>query len=154
MSKFSTRLSRFNLVGRTVPVQLPELGDAVLHVRSTGVANKDYFNEVLRIGGKELRKQGKSPDLTVDEIRRDRMEQAKLFAKHVVARWEFVTDENGDEVEFCEANVLELMIDLVDNAPHIFDRIRDAAGDDESFYGETPDAEELAENSQTGSSGS
>jgi len=156
MSKFSNRLNRFNLVGRTVPVQIPELGpDAVLDVLSTGPANKDYFNEVLRIGGKELRSKGKSPDLTVKEIRKDRLEQAKLFARHVVAGWVGVYDDEGNEVEFCEANVLELLTELVETAPMIFDRLRDAAGDDESFYGEAaPDAEELAENSPTGSSGS
>ncbi len=161
MSKFSNRLSRFNLVGRTVPVSLPELRRPgsddvpILNVLTTGVANKDYFNEVLRIGGKELRKKGKDPDLTVAEIRKDRLEQSRLFAKFVVQSWEGIYDDDGEEVEFCEANVLELFVALIEDAPHLFDRIRDAAGNDEAFYGElAPDAEELAENSTSDSPGS
>jgi len=150
MGKFSKRTKQFNIVCRTVPVELPELqfpdqeGVPTLQVLSAGPANKAYFNEVLRIGGNELRRKGKK-DVTVAEINSDRLKNAKLFAKHVVTGWSDLLDDEGEPVEFDEANCLELMLDLAENAPILFDRIRDVANDDEEFF-ETPapDGDELA----------
>ncbi len=156
MSKFSDRLKKFNISDRTAWVELPELGDkSRVEVRPSGQTNTDYYNDLLRMSGNEPRKKKNAAEklLTMDEVRKDRRQQARLFAKHVIVGWSDVCDDEGNKVEFSYDNVVELLDALLKEAPEIFDRIRDVADDTSEFY-DTPDAEELAENSHCDSSGS
>jgi len=157
MSKFK-QLRKFNISDRTARVELPEIGEgAALIVKSTSQFNKDYFNAMMKVGGKEARKRVKPEDLTLAEVKRDRRKHVKLFEEHVIEGWENVVDEDGKPVEFNSENLRELMETILEDAPHLFDRVRDVADDNSEFYADDelpPDAEELAGNSQSGSSGS
>jgi hypothetical protein len=157
MSKFA-RLKKFNISDRTARVPLPEVGEeAALIVKSTGQFNKGYFNAVLKVGGKEARKKSIMDDLTLAEVKKDREKHVRLYEKHVIVGWEGVVDENGDLVEFTPDNLRDLMDAILEDAPHLFDRVRDVADDSANFYEDDelpPDAEELAGNSASGSSGS
>ena len=80
-----TQLKKFNITDRTAKVPLPEVGEGnYLEVRPSSSVNKPYFNALLAVGGKAARRKGGEDVITVDDIRKDRMVQAKLFAKHVV----------------------------------------------------------------------
>ncbi len=142
-----TQLKKFNISDRTASVRLPELGvDNYLEVRPSSSVNKPYFNALLAVGGKAVRRKGGEDVITVDDIRKDRKIQAKLFAKHVVVGG-LIHDGAGAEVELNEENVLELLLALIKEAPLLFDRIREVADDEVEFYDEdevAPDAEELA----------
>ena len=142
-----TQLKKFNISDRTAVVRLPELGEGnYLEVRPSSSANKPYFNALLAVGGKAVRRKGGQEVITVDDIKKDRKIQAKLFAHHVVVGG-YIVDGSGNEVELSEENVLELLDALITEAPLLFDRVREVADDDSEFYLDdevAPDAEELA----------
>jgi len=158
MSKFATRLKKFNISDRTAFVSIDEIGEgARIEVKSTSSFNKPYFNALLAVGTKAIKK--KSSDvLTVAEIRKDRKQQAELFKSHVIVDWVNVVDDEGAPVEFSEENLAELMAAILKDAPELFDRIRDVADDNREFYEEDEvpdeDVEEFVGNSESGSSGS
>lgn len=143
-----SQLKKFNIKDRTAEVRLPELGDGnYLKVRPSSSVNKPYFNALLAVGGKAVRRKGGEDVITVDDIRKDRAIQARLFAKHVVVGG-LVHDGKGKEIELNEENVLELLLELIKQAPLLFDRVREVADDEVEFYDDdeiAPDAEELAE---------
>lgn len=142
-----TQLKKFNISDRTAEVRLPELGEGnYLTVRPSSSVNKPYFNALLAVGGKAVRRKGGEDVITVDDIRKDRKIQAKLFARHVVVGG-LIHDGEGAEVELNEESILELLLELIKQAPLLFDRIREVADDEAEFYDEdevAPDAEELA----------
>jgi len=141
-----TQLKKFNISDRTAQVLLPEVGDNnYLELRPSSSVNKPYFNALLAIGGKASRKKGQDV-VTVDDIRKDRRIQAKLFSKHIVVGG-LIHDGDGNEVELTEENVLELLLALIKEAPLLFDRVREVADDETEFYADDevpPDADELA----------
>jgi len=141
-----TQLKKFNISDRTAQVLLPEVGDNnYLELRPSSSVNKPYFNALLAIGGKASRKKGQDV-VTVDDIRKDRRIQAKLFSKHIVVGG-LIHDGDGNEVELTEENVLELLLALIKEAPLLFDRVREVADDESEFYADDevpPDADELA----------
>jgi len=142
-----TQLKKFNITDRTAKVFLPEVGDGnYLEVKPSSSVNKPYFNALLAVGGKAVRRKGGDDVITVDDIRKDRRVQAKLFAKHVVVGG-LIVDGDGVEMEMTEENILELLIALIKEAPLLFDRVREVADDETEFYDDdevAPDAEELA----------
>lgn len=142
-----TQLKKFNITDRTATVHLSEVGKGNhLLVKPSTSVNKPYFNALLAIGGKAVRRKGGEDQITVDDIRKDRRVQAKLFAKHVVVGG-LIHDGDGAEVELNEENVLELLIALIKEAPLLFDRVREVADDESEFYDDdevAPDAEDLA----------
>lgn len=152
-----SQLKKFNITNRTAEVRLPELGDGCfLKLKPSSSVNKPYFNALLAVGGKAIRRKGGEEVITVDDIRKDRKIQAKLFAKHVVVGG-LVLDAAGNELELNEESILEILLELIKEAPLLFDRVREVADDEAEFYDDDelpPDAEELAGKSSPGSSGS
>ena len=156
MSRFS-QIKKYDIRERTSFVDMPELGDgARIEVKTTADTNKGYYNGVLRIGTKRSRELAKKKVVDTDDIVRDRRDAASLFPKHVMVSFDRVPDENGDLLEYSEEVGKELVEELIKTAPHLFDRIRDHAGELVNFYDDIEvagDPSELAENSPTGSSG-
>lgn len=161
MSKFASRVKKFNIQGRTARVYLPELQhpDQLttpwIDVKPTSQANRDYFNALLKLGT-QLQRKKSSEALTVAAIKKDRLQQAALFRDHVIANWGEMMDDEGNVVDFSEDNVWELLSALVKDAPELFDKIRDVADNPSEFYeaDEEVDVEELVGNSESDSSGS
>lgn len=162
MSNRFSRLQNFNTAVQTCWIEVPELGNgekpARICVKPASMVNKPYYNAVLRLSGKRARRLAQAGNVSVEDIIANRLDDAKLYPKHVIVNWEdVVEDDLTTLVEFSEDNAAELCSQLCTVAPQIFDRIRDIAGTDSEFYSEdqiAPDAVELAGNSQTGSSGS
>jgi hypothetical protein len=142
-----TQLKKFNISDRTAVVNLPEVGEGNhLVIKPSSSVNKPYFNALLAVGGKASRRKGGEDVITVDDIRKDRRVQARLFSKHVVVGG-LIHDDEGNEMVINEENVLELLIALIKEAPLLFDRVREVADDETEFYDEdevAPDAEDLA----------
>ena len=145
MSKFG-RLRKFSTRGRLFWLAMPELGDdAQLQLRPAGESNKPYYNALLKTAGKRARKVQRQ-GLTLEDLRQNRDEDRVLFAKHIIADWKGVTDDDGNAVPFSEDNVNELCQQLPDV---LFDVLRNEAGDLSNFYDDSeqvPDSDELAGN--------
>ena len=57
---------------------------------------------------------------------------AEIYAESVLVKWENVTDENGNELEFNKENAVKILLDL----PDMFDRLVMVADDVSEFGGE------------------
>lgn len=154
MSRFSN-IKKYDLRERTSFVDMPELGPgARIEVKTTADVNRPYYNAMLRIGMQRNRELGQKKDVDTDDIIRDRKDAASLFPEHVMVSFEKVLDpDTGKYLEYSAEIGKELCDELVETAPHLFDKIRDHAGVLSNFYGDVGDPYALAENSQSGSSG-
>lgn len=129
-------------------------GEPTLQVRSTTDANKQYLNALLK-GRKALRlMRGRKINSSVLDANRD--QDRELYPKFVITGWDekTVVDSNSDPVSFSKENC-ELFLRALPN--DIFDELRTYCSDPDNFREEDDldeeDIENLAGNSETGSSG-
>lgn len=113
---------------------LPEVGArARIRGRIATDANKPYFNAMLRLGGKRIRAQVRSANLTTEMLERNRLDDAHLYPLHVITGWEGIEDEAGKEVPFSAEACEGFFKQLVSDAPWVFDRVRNFFASPESF---------------------
>lgn len=131
-------------IQETVEYVLPLPGDPVLILAHAGESNKVYFNEYLRKSNRTMRAV-QTKRLTVDVLAANRRVEIELFPKHIIKDWRGITDKKGKEVPFSAAECREFLEALVAKAAHLFDDIRNFAGDVSNFAGEF-DVEEVVKN--------
>lgn len=138
----------------TARLDMPELGDdAWIEVRQASEKNKPYYNAMLRMSGKRVRKLARGR-IDPADVAKNRAEDRILFPKHIITGWGKVEEEPDPEnptapVKYIEYTQ-ELAVELCDKLPvHLFDRVRNFAATPEEFYPDEmpPDERELAENS-------
>ena len=123
---------KYNTSSRTIQVEVPELGPgATIECKFAGESNKPFYNAMLLLAGKRARRLKKGSQVTVDDVIKNRAEDAVLYPKHVFVGWEGVRDSDGNLVEYSPEVAKELCLQLCDQAPGIFDRIRDEAATEE-----------------------
>ena len=137
MSKFA-HLGKYDTSDATRWIDVEELGSpdgpvAQLCIKPAGESNKGYFNALL-LRNRNRSTRVKKGQITVDDIRKNRLEDAELFPKHIITDWRHVIDSDGNEVPFDRSACQELCQALCECAPQVFDRIRDEAGTTEEFY--------------------
>ena len=89
-------------------------------------SNKPYFNGLLKLQAKGRSRRKVTPEL----VNRNRREDLKLYAKHVVKGWEQVFDKKGNPVKFTPA-VCEEFLGAIET--WMFDELRDFCADPQSF---------------------
>lgn len=146
-------LSGLDVAGKTTEVALPEIAPhARLTVKPADETNKPYYNALLKLGADRVRNQmRRGDDLDPEVLKENRAIDVDLFPKYVIDGWSGVLDSNGDEVEYSQANCIELIQAI---PGWVFDKVRTAANTQERFVDWTqlePDTEELVKNSKSGS---
>ena len=147
-------------------LEMPELGErARLLLKPATEANRPYYNAMLKLSGKRARTLARSGQISVDDLRKNRAEDRKLFPRYIIAGWEHVETAEDRELPFEEKQFVdfsaEMAVELCQALPdHLFDRIRNHAATPEQFYEEDEmpldddEVAELAGNSESDSSGS
>lgn len=147
-------LEKFDIRNALAWLDMIELGPkARILLAPATEANANYYNAMLKMSGKRLRRLGKTDKITADDATQSRDEDRELYPLFVIRNWEFVEgdeaadmDEDG-HVPYNRRNAQKLCYEL---PPHLMDRLRNEASTPERFYPEDeiapPDAAELAEN--------
>ncbi len=142
-------------------LEMPELGDrARLLLSPATESNKPYYNAMLKLSGKRARTMARHGKMSVADLQKNRDEDRILYPKYVISGWEFVETEEDVDLPKEEKVYVEFSLDMARELcralpAHLFDRIRNHAATPEQFYPDDeipPDAEELAENSESDSS--
>lgn len=129
MSDFS-HLQRLSETRETRDFVLYNLeGEPVLKLRPATEANKPYFNGILRRARKN-RGAIQAGVVSGGLVRESRQDDRRLYAQHVLAGWEGVTDSAGELVPFNSENALAFLEALPD---WIFDEVRGFAGTPANF---------------------
>ncbi|MDX1429615.1 MAG: hypothetical protein R3282_04970, partial [Rhodothermales bacterium] len=121
-------------------LEIPDLSpDARIEVKFAGESNRAYYNEVLRRAGSRAR-QLATREVTVKDVVKLRDDDRELFGKFILVNWDGVEDADGNPVPFTR----EYAMEFCEKVPyHIFDKIRNWAGQPERFLqdDESPDVE-------------
>ncbi len=148
-------LKKFNISNAMAWLDMPELGPKARILLSPATeANPNYYNAMLKMSGKRVRRLAKTDKITADDAQQSRDEDRELYPLFVIKNWEFFEgdeaadiDENG-HVPFSRGNAQKLCKEM---PSHMMDRLRNEASTPERFYPEDeivpPDAPELAEKS-------
>lgn len=147
-------LNKFDIRNALAWLDMIELGPkARILLAPATEANENYYNAMLKMSGKRVRRLAKTDKITADDAQQSRDEDRELYPLFVIRDWENVEgdeatdmDENG-HVPFSRRNAQKLCHEL---PPHLMDRLRNEAATPERFYPEDeiapPDAGDLAEN--------
>ncbi len=138
-------------------MDFPELGrKARLLLAFAGDANPNYYNAMLALSGKRVRRLAKQDNITAEDAAQSRDEDKELYPLFILKGWECVEGDEDDGPEELDANgympynrrKAQQLCDCLAN--HLMDRIRNEAATPERFYPADaivpPDADELAEN--------
>lgn len=105
-----------------------------LILRPMTAANKPYFNAVLKqvtAEGGKVKVKGKSKtQVDAALLEEGRNADRAMFPEFILAGWEGVVDEDGNEVEFNQADAADFIAAIPD---WIFDPIRTFCGQSENF---------------------
>jgi hypothetical protein len=143
---------------------LPEAGhpEAAVQVRPATEANKPYHSAIIRSTVKRARRMARG-SMSAEDLKKARAEDRKLFPAHIIVGFRNIPDDhNPDQFVDFSREAAEMLCEVC--PAHLFDTLRDFAGDHENFYadateapigpGDEEEVEELAENSESVSSGS
>lgn len=148
-------LKRLDIIGAQSWLDMPELGKgARLLLNPANEANKFYHNAFLKKAGRRARRLAASGEISAEDVRQSRAEDRELYPLYVIAGWECLRDEVGNEVLWSKDAARELCEQLPD---WLFDRVSAHARIPERFLPDeepAPDAGELAKNSESASASS
>lgn len=127
----------------------PEYGKkARLLLKPATEENKMYYNALLRLAGKRIRRSGRAADVDAAMLSDNREDDRELYPKYVIEHWEGILDDDGNEVPYSR----EAAEELCEQTPNwVFDRIRAWASSPERFINrdeQVPDLEEVSKNSE------
>lgn len=109
-------LQKLNPSGRTVEMELPELGpSAALTVRHAGESNVPYHQAMLRRAAKRsgaLRGGKITADLLKKTAEENREEDRELLPRYVVVGWRGLRDSEGADVPYSREAAVELFEQL------------------------------------------
>lgn len=147
MSKFG-KLKGLEVTGSmTAEMTIYQIeGEPVLILSPATEANKPYFNAMLKVSRKAIRRAG-SGNFTPASIAESRDNDRELFPRFVVRGWRNMEKLCGEDLPCTVENVREFLDSLPD---WLFDEIRSFATDAQNFITVEFDAEETAGNSQEG----
>lgn len=151
-------LKKLGIADREAWLELPEIAPkARIKGRPANDSNAGYFNAMMKRTGKQIRHLARGGRMTAEHFAENREVDTALYPIHVFTDWEGIIDEHGAEVTFSREAAKEFAQQVNGHAPYLMDRIRNFFAQPESFLEEdeeeAPDAEVLAGNSESGSSG-
>ena len=115
-------------------------GEPWLEVVPATEDNAGYFDALL---SRQLRNRRMTRrQVRASDLKRNRMDDIQLYAKHVVKAWGQVTDAKGNAVLFDKADCQDFLRAL---PAWVFDGLREFAADPSTFE-ERIDAEEVGKN--------
>ena len=147
-------LDKFDIRNARAWLDMPECGPkARILLAPATEANPNYYNAMLKMAGKRLRRLGKTDRITADDAMQSRDEDRELYPLFVIKDWEYVEgddaadmDEDG-HVPYNRLNAQKLCYQM---PPHMMDRVRNEASTPERFYPDDeivpPDPADIAEN--------
>lgn len=151
-------LKKFNIRNAMSWLEMPELGaKARILLKPALESNPAYYNAMLALSGKRMRAMIKTDKITAEDAALNRDDDMELYPMFVIAGWEFIEADAPDDapedqkyIPYNRRNAQDLCAALVEEAPHLMDRLRNEASTPERFYADDeitpPDAAELAEN--------
>ena len=107
-----------------------DYGDFQIKVLYAGSENKKYEKTLEQLTRKYRRLLG-NDDVQLSDKMKEKMEDiyAECFAKSVIIDWKDMTDRDGNDLEFTEANVKKVLVDL----PMLFKDLREVASSISTF---------------------
>lgn len=151
-------LEKFNISDAMSWLDMPELGPkAQILVAPATEANPNYYNAMLKMSGKRVRRLAKTDNITAEDAQQSRDEDRVLYPLFVIRDWKYceadedATDTIEEEgIEYVPFNRRNAQLLCQEMPPHMMDRVRNEASTPERFYPEDeivpPDGPELAEN--------
>lgn len=147
-------LDKFNISNAMAWLDMPELGaKARILLAPATDANPAYYNAMLKMSGKRVRRLAKTDNITAEDAQQSRDEDRVLYPLFVIKGWECFEGEDAADLDvdghvpFSRANAQKLCEEM---PSHMMDRARNEASTPERFYPEdeivAPDADDLAEN--------
>lgn len=137
-SDFGFDFSDLDITGKKAWLDLPMLrgGEARIEVLPATDVNAKYSEAVLILNGKRKNPGTQSAEQKRKAMKRDRMDDRRLFAKYVVVGWENVLNREGVPVPFSKGACEELILGVPD---WVFDRMRVFCMRNENFLDDDED---------------
>lgn len=121
----------------------PEGRPATLVVMHAGESNKPYINALFKQARAGAAAGTSGRTATPAAVRESRLEDAKLFADHVIAGWENMPLDDGKPAVFSADAVFRFLTELIDVLPEDFLRLRAYCADPDNFRDPTVDPVDL-----------
>lgn len=139
---------RLEISNATAVFELPQVCPGAAVVVRPATENKQFAAGMLRLSGQRQRNIAQSGRITVDDAKQDRLDDRKLYHKHIVVKLVGIKNKAGEVVESTQANIKAFLDALPD---WLFDKIRIFCLRPDNFVqGEDelePDVETLSKNS-------